>query len=292
MLSLPRVPNCLRRIGLVAGYGRLPMVFADAARRAGREVICVAIRDAASAELARRVDRFYWVGIAKLGKMIRTLRREGVRQAVMAGKVAKAQMFTPWRAVHFLPDWRFVRCYLSANRRDNKDDSMLLSAVAEFERDGIRIASALEYCPELLIMPGCRTRRRPSRREWKDIVFGWKLAKEMGRLDVGQTVAVKERATLAVEAIEGTDEAILRAGQLCPAGNFTVVKVAKPQQDMRFDVPTVGPDTIESLHRAGARVLVLEAGKTILLDEPETLALADRYGLSLLALNEEQIAAL
>ena len=132
--------------------------------------------------------------------------------------------------------------------------------------------------------PGVLTRRSPSSHEERDIAFGWELAKEMGRLDVGQSVAVKERAVLAVEAIEGTDRAILRAGELCRAGGFVVVKVAKPQQDMRFDVPTVGCTTIENLHRAGGRVLAIEAGKTIVLDQAQTLALADRYGITIVAL--------
>jgi DUF1009 family protein len=134
------------------------------------------------------------------------------------------------------------------------------------------------------VRPGTLTRRRPTAREEADIAFGWDLAKEMGRLDVGQSVAVKERAVLAVEAIEGTDRCIERAGQFCRAGNFVVVKVAKPQQDMRFDVPTVGRATVETLYRAGGRVLAVDAGKTILLDPDETVALADRYGLTIVAL--------
>lgn len=132
--------------------------------------------------------------------------------------------------------------------------------------------------------PGILTRRAPTAREERDIAFGWEMAKEMGRLDVGQSVAVKERTVLAVEAIEGTDRAILRAGELCRAGGFVVVKVAKPRQDMRFDVPTVGCQTIENLRQAGGRVLAIEAGKTIVLDQTETVALADRYGITLVAL--------
>jgi DUF1009 family protein len=162
----------------------------------------------------------------------------------------------------------------------------LLSIIAEFERDGMTFASALDFCPELLVKNGILTRRAPTLAEQKDIEFGWALAKEMGRLDVGQSVAVKEMAALAVEAIEGTDRCIERAGQLCKAGGWTLVKVAKPQQDMRFDVPTIGVTTIENLHRARARVLAIEAGKTILLDQPEVVALADRYALSIVALGK------
>jgi DUF1009 family protein len=279
-----------RRIGLLAGSGRFPVLFAEAARSAGFEVVCVAIRDAASPDLAKLVDSFRWIGIAKLGGMIRSFRRAGVRRVVMAGKVAKAQIYAPWRILRFLPDWRFARTWFSIGRRDRRDDSMLLAVVDEFNRDGIDIVSALDYCPELLVKSGHLTRRKPTQSELRDIEFGWTLAKEMGRLDVGQTVAVKELAALAVEAIEGTDRCILRAGELCPSGGFTVVKVAKPQQDMRFDVPTIGPDTIESLYRAGARVLAVEADKTILLDEAETIRLADGFGLTITALRAEDVA--
>jgi hypothetical protein len=279
------------RLGLLAGYGRFPVLFAEAARRAGFEVPCVAIRGSATAELEKAVDSITWTGIAKLGKMIRSFRRAGCRRVVMAGKVQKAQIYTPWRVLQFLPDWRFLRVWYSSGRRDNKDDSMLLAVVREFERDGIEIVSALDFCPELLVKTGSPTRRKPTASELRDIEFGWTLAKEMGRLDVGQTVVVKELAVLAVEAIEGTDRCIQRAGELCPSGSFTVVKVAKPQQDMRFDVPTVGPDTIESLHRAGAGVLAIEADKTIVLDEAETTRRADRYGIALIAVTAEEMSA-
>jgi hypothetical protein len=151
-------------------------------------------------------------------------------------------------------------------------------------------ASALDYCPELLVQEGILTRRQPTAAELKDIEFGWTLAKEMGRLDVGQSVAVKERAALAIEAIEGTDRCIERAGSLCRAGGWTLVKVAKPQQDMRFDVPTIGTSTIESLHKAHARVLAIEAGKTIVVDQREVVDLANRYGLTIVALPDRSAA--
>jgi DUF1009 family protein len=269
---------------LLAGGGRFPVVFAEKTRSLGIPVVCVGIRHEAPPELAGLVRRFHWAGVAKLGRMIRCFKREGVREAVMAGKVRKTAMHAPWRILRYLPDWRFVRFWLGRNRRDNRDDTLLLGLIREFARDGITFASALDLCPELLVRPGLLTRRAPTAREEADITFGWELAKEMGRLDVGQSVAVRERAVLAVEAIEGTDRAILRAGELCPRGGFVVVKVAKPQQDMRFDVPTVGRSTVETLHRAGGRVLAVEAGKTILLDQEQTVALADRYGLTIVAL--------
>src|SRR5262249_35292702 len=265
-------------IGLLAGSGRLPIVFAEKARRLGIPIVCVGIRHEAPQEVACLVYRFYWAGIAKLGSMVRPFKREGVRRIVMAGKIRKANlMHQPWRVLTLMPDWRMFRFWYNRARRDNRDDSLLLGLIEEFASDGLAFDSALDICPELLVRSGLLTRRKLSTREKQDVAFGWELAKEMGRLDVGQSVAVRERAVLAVEAIEGTDSAIIRAGELCPAGGFVVIKVAKPQQDMRFDVPTVGCSTIETMHRAGGRVLAIEMDKTILLDAEQAIALADRY---------------
>src|SRR5262249_32019502 len=210
--------------------------------------------------------------VGKPGRMIGVLRGGGARSLVMAGKVHKPRIIgTPWRLWRLAPDWRMLWLWYR-RRRDNRDDSILLDLIAEAQRDGLHCASALDLCPELLVQPGTLTRREPTGTEWRDIDFGWDLAREMGRLDVGPSVVVRERAGRAVEAIEGTDAAIARAGELCPRGGFTVVKVSKPQQDMRFDVPTVGPATIESIRRAGGTVLAIEAERTILLDSSETIA--------------------
>ncbi|MHC5539367.1 LpxI family protein [Singulisphaera rosea] len=271
-------------IGLLAGSGRFPILFAEAARRQGFDVACVGIRYEASDELRSLCTTFETIGVSKLGGMIRSFRRQGASQIVMAGKVTKNVMYTPWRFVQLWPDFRMIRMWYYTCRADKRDDSILLSVIAEFERDGMTFASALDYCPELLVNEGILTRRSPTASEQKDIEFGWRLAKEMGRLDVGQSVAVKERAALAIEAIEGTDRCIERAGNLCKSGGWTLVKVAKPQQDMRFDVPTIGTSTIEGLHKAKARVLAIEANKTIVIDQPEVVALADRYGLTIVAL--------
>lgn len=270
-------------IGLLAGWGRFPILFAEKAKQLGLPVVCVGITGEAQEELPPLVDRFYWAGLTRLGRMIRCFKREGVKQIVMAGKIHKVKMNTPFRFLRYIPDWRMIRAYFFRGRKDNKDDTMLLAFIAEFERDGMTFASALDFCPELLVKTGTLTKRVPSASENADIAFGWDLAKEMGRLDVGQSVAVREKAVLAIEAIEGTDQAILRAGTLCPRGGIVVVKVAKPQQDMRFDVPTIGCQTIESMHKAGARVLAIEADKTILIDQEQTIALADRYGISIVA---------
>jgi DUF1009 family protein len=277
-------------IGLLAGSGRFPILFAEAARRQGLPVACIGVRYEASDELRSLCDSFDVVGVTKLGRMIRTFRRRGVSRIVMAGKVTKSVMYTPWRVVQLCPDPRMMQMwYRRMSAADRRDDTILLAVIAEFERDGMAFASALDYCPELLVTKGILTRRPPSPAERKDAEFGWHLAKEMGRLDVGQSVAIKERAALAVEAIEGTDHCIERAGRYCKAGGWTLVKVAKPHQDMRFDVPTVGVTTIENLRRAGARCLAIEAGRTIVIDQEEVVALADRYGLAIVAFDPDEI---
>ncbi|MGE3999484.1 MAG: LpxI family protein, partial [Planctomycetaceae bacterium] len=189
------------------------------------------------------------------------------------------------------PDWRTVHMWLRFAAENKKDDTLLLAVIREFARDNIQVESALQFCPELLVKHGFLTHRKPTPAQWRDVRFGWTLAKEMGRLDVGQTVVVNETAVIAVEAIEGTDECIRRAGELCRRGGFTVVKVAKPQQDLRFDVPTIGVQTIQTMSEAGARVLAVEAGLTILLDEPEVVELANRFGITIVSLNADEVHA-
>ncbi len=275
-------------VGLIAGAGRFPFAFAEKARSMGLQVVCVGIADMADPALAELCTEFHWLKRMSLGFVIRTFRRGGVTRWTMAGKYHKHVLFRPWRWVRLLPDWRVLRAWFFRRRADNKDDTLLLALIREFESEGMACVSALDLCPELLVTAGTLTRRKPTDKEMTDIRFGWTLAKEMGRLDVGQSVAVRERAVLAVEAIEGTDKCIERAGELCGRTAFAVVKVAKPQQDMRFDVPTIGEQTIETMKRAGATVLGIEAGKTILLDETRTLALADRYGIAVVAITADE----
>ncbi|MBY0586670.1 UDP-2,3-diacylglucosamine diphosphatase LpxI [bacterium] len=277
-----------KRVGLLAGSGRFPVLFAEGAKAKGYEVICVGIEGNADPSLAECVTRFYWNGVARLGSLIKRFKTEGISCIVMAGKIQKKAMFDRWRLLRHLPDWRFARVFLSAQKKDNRDDSLLLALIEEFERDGIHVASALDIVPEILAKAGCMTQRVPSPHERSDISFGWMLAKELGRLDIGQSVVVRERAILALEAIEGTDKAIERAGQLCPSGGFTVVKVAKPRQDMRFDVPTIGRSTIETIARAGGTCLAIETGKTIVIDSHETVELANKHGISVISLTAEQ----
>ena len=271
------------QVGLIAGSGRLPMLFIRAARRQGLRIVCCGIRGEAPPELQKEVDRFYWVGLARMGSMIRRFKQCHVSRVVMAGKVTKKGLFHPLRWIRYWPDWRTMCTWWSLKSSNRSDDSILLAAIAEFAKDGITFESALDYCPEILVKPGTLTRRKPTDQEHQDVAYGWHLAKEMGRLDVGQTVCVREQAVLAVEAIEGTDEAILRAGRLCRGNGFAVVKVAKPQQDRRFDVPTIGQQTIKTMQQAGAKVLAIEAGQTILIDEPATIALADRCRITIVA---------
>lgn len=271
-------------VGLLAGYGRLPVVFAEKARELGIPVVCAAIRGEATAELRSLVTQFNWISIGQMGRMMRRFKRAGVRRAVMAGKVHKTKWHQQvWRLLCYWPDLRTIRIYFNRSRKNNSDDNITYTLIDEMAKEGITVVSALDYCPELLVQEGVLTRRRPNAREEEDIAFGWEMAKKIGELDIGQSVSVRHRSVLAVEAIEGTDQSILRAGSLCKAGGFVVVKVAKPQQDMRFDVPTVGVATIETMKQAGAKVLAIEAGKTIIIDQKETVDLADRYGITIVA---------
>lgn len=278
-------------IGLLAGKGQFPITFAESAARMGHAVYCVGVAGMVDDELAECCHGFETTSLMRIGRAIRLFKRAGIDRVVMAGKIDKTVLFRRFRWIRNLPDlrtirmaWRFYRQHRAKN-----DDSLLLAIIEEFERDGIHFESALEYCPEVLVNHGFLTKRKPTALQWRDIKFGWKMAKEMGRLDIGQTVVVNDTAVIAVEAIEGTDAAILRAGRLCKRGGFTVVKVAKPQQDLRFDVPTVGVRTLQSMHEAGGRVLAIEAGMTILLDEPEVIELANKLGIAIVAVKAEEV---
>jgi DUF1009 family protein len=287
---MPPLDNS-RRIGLIAGWGRFPLAVAQALRRQGCRVWCLAIKGHADQNLAEVCDDYHEVGLAKIGAAIRYFRRAGVRQVTMAGKIHKVVLFHRFHWITHLPDWRGLSAFYPhflTLRKDRRDDTLLLAIIDEFAKDGITFAPATDFAPELLVKYGTLS-GRPTAAQQKDIEFGWKLAKELGRLDVGQSVAVKGRAALAVEAIEGTDECIRRAGQLCPQGGFVVVKTAKPQQDMRFDVPTIGVGTLRTLAEAGGSVLAVEADKTIILDEPKVIAFARRHNITVVAVHEEAL---
>jgi DUF1009 family protein len=278
-----------RRIGLLAAWGRFPLLVAQALRQQNYHVSCVAVADLADPELESICDDFRWIGWGSLGGAIKFFRRCEVSEATMAGKFHKALLYQPglwWR--HF-PDWTFIKTFyrhLFTLQRDNKDDTLLGVLTSAFASQGIVFHPATDFAPELLVMPGQIAGRPPSSAQQSDIEFGWDLAKQMGRLDIGQSVCVKDRAVIAVEAIEGTDACILRAGELCKKGRFTVVKVAKPQQDMRFDVPTVGVRTLRTMVSAGAKVLAIEGRRTILLDSVEFREFAAYHKLTIVALPE------
>ena len=271
-------------VGLIAGAGRFPMVFAEKARELGVPVIGLGVAGMAEKELIPLCTEFHWIRRLSLGFVIKKLKDAGASEWTMAGKYHKRILMQPWMWWRLLPDRRVFR-FLFRRNLDNKDDTLLLALIAEMERDGLKCVSALDILPELLVPEGCLTIRQPTEAEWADIRFGWTLAKEMGRLDIGQSVMIRHRACIAVEAIEGTDACILRAGELCKRAGFTVVKVAKPKQDMRFDVPTVGLTTIENMHKAGAKCLALEAGQTIVLDQTAVVALANKYGMAMVAMD-------
>ncbi len=265
-------------LGIIAGAGRFPFLVADGARQAGRPVVIVALRGLADPALKAQADRFHWSGIVRLGQWIRLFRRAGVREAIMAGSVRKSDMYARFRLIRYLPDWTSLRLWFF-EVADRRNDTILCATAGHMQSKGITLVNSIQYCGDHMATEGVLTRRQPSPAQQRDIEFGWRIAKEMGRLDVGQSIAVKEQEVIAVEAIEGTDRMIERAGLLCRHGGWMLIKVAKPGQDLRFDVPTVGPATIDNLHRNGAAALVVEAGQTLIVDRPALLERADKLGI-------------
>lgn len=283
-------PRVRRKIGLLAGWGRFPLLVAEDLARQGCDTFCLGVKDHADPQLQRLCAHFEWVGLGKLGAAIRYFRRHQVHDLTMAGKIHKHRLLERWGFLRHFPDWRTLRrffSHLALAKKERNDDSLLLAVVDEFATAGLTFHPATDFVPELLVKLGKLTARGPTAGERGDIEYGWRLAKEMGRLDIGQSVVIKGKATIAVEAIEGTDACIERAGRLCRSGGFTVVKVAKPRQDMRFDVPTVGLGTIETIVAAGATCLAVEAGRTILLDQAEVLKFADRHRVAIVALDAD-----
>jgi DUF1009 family protein len=272
-------------LGLIAGGGRLPFLVAAGARKAGLTVVCVGLAGSVERALADEVDVFYELALARPGGWIRKLRKHSVTRTIMVGRVAKWKLFTPWRILHYLPDWRAFRIYYWRLRDKNKLSDSVLHAIAdELASGGIVLENSTMYCKEHLATAGLMTQHQPGPLVQRDIEFGWQIVKKLAELDIGQAIAVKEKEVLAVEAIEGTAEMIERAGQFCKAGGWTLIKTSRPSQDMRFDVPCVGPDTIRSLAKNGGKCLVVEAGKTIVIDKPETVELANQLGITMLAL--------
>ena len=259
-------------LGLIAGNGRFPFLVAAAGRRAGRRVVAVAIKEETDPALAGEVDEIHWVSLGQLGRCIDALKGGGVREAVMAGQVKHKQIFAG-----IVPDLKMMALLA---RLALKNTDSLIGAVADaLGREGIALLSSTVLLQDQMATAGAMTWRRPSADELKDVEYGREVARALAGFDIGQTVVVKDRAAVAVEAMEGTDEVIRRAGRIAGAG-CTVVKVAKPRQDVRFDVPVVGPGTVAAMGEAQARVLAVQAGATLLLDRAELLAQADRADLA------------
>ena len=271
----------MRKLGLIAGNGKFPLIFAEQAKREGISLVTVAHRGETLEEIEKVADGVTWVYVGELGKIIRTFHEAGVAEAVMAGGIKKVKLFA-----NFRPDLRGAA--FLARVRSREDDQLLRGVADELERDGIRVLESTMFLSQIISPEGMLTHRSPSREQWEDIRLGFLTAKDVGRLGIGQCVVVKHRVVLAVEAAEGTDAAIRRGGELGKEG-FVAVKVSKPQQDLRFDVPAVGLNTIRTLHELKGAVLAVEAGKTILLEKEKLIQEADRAGIALVGVSEKML---
>jgi DUF1009 family protein len=266
------------KYGLIAGNGRFPLLVLEGARDEGVEMVVAAIKEETSPEIERLATRVEWIGVGQLGRLIKFFKDEQVTHAVMAGQVKHHQIFR----LNALPDLRMVRMLA---RLGSKNTDSLIGAVAEeLEREGISLANSTDFLRPLIGREGVLSRRSPTKEERADIEYGLGVAAEIARLDLGQTIAVKDRAVLAVEAMEGTDAVIERAGLITRGRPFVVVKVAKPDQDMRFDVPVIGLPTIEAMHNAGATAIHISPDRTLILDREEVIALADERRICVVAI--------
>src|SRR4026207_86481 len=263
------------KLGLIAGNGRFPFMVLEGARQTGASMAVAAIREETDPEIEKLADNVKWVGIGQLGRMIRFFKDEGVEKAIMAGQVKHIQIFS--RAV---PDARMLKVLLRLPRRNT--DSLIGAIAAELQSEGIELIDSTYFLHESLPASGTLTRREPSKQEREDIEYGLEIAREIARLDLGQTIVVRGKAGVAIEAVEGRDATIRRAGQLVN-GKLTVVKLAKPNQDMRFDVPVVGVPTIEAMVEARATCLCLSAGKTLMFEREQMIATADKQKIAIVA---------
>jgi DUF1009 family protein len=262
-------------IGLIAGNGRFPLVFAERARRQGARVVAVAHRGETEPQIETLVDAVTWIDAGQIAAMIAALKAAGVTRAVMAGGITKVRLFE-----NFRPDERALA--LLARVGTIRDDGLLRALAAELETEGITVVESTLYLGDVVPGPGVLTRRAPTDAEWNDVRHGFEVAREIGRFDIGQSVVIRQGTVVAVEGIEGTDATIRRAGSLV-RGDFVVVKVCKPTQDRRFDLPAVGAQTVQTMCEAGGRVLAVEAGRTVMLDREAMLAAADAAGVSVVA---------
>ncbi|MBU0729700.1 MAG: UDP-2,3-diacylglucosamine diphosphatase LpxI [Proteobacteria bacterium] len=268
------------KIGIIAGGGQFPLLFARAAKEQGREVVVVAHRGETMPELEQEVDCFHWVKLGQLGKIIKCFKQEDVSEAVLLGTITKTRIFKD-----VLPDIKGLTLW---NKIDTRQDDAILRAVAgAIEKEGIRILESTVYLQHLLFPKGILTKKKPSEEQIDDIRFGWRIARSVGELDIGQCVVVRDRSVLAVEAIEGTDAAIKRGGIL-GSEKAVVVKVKKPNQDFRFDLPAIGRTTIDSMLEVKAKVLAVEAGQSLLFDREAVIRQADKAGIIILGIEEPQ----
>ena len=281
----PTNANQPQKVGLIAGWGGFPIHVAKALKEQGHQVFCLGVYGHADPILADLCDEFQWTGMAKMGGQGRYFRKRGIKVATLAGKIFKTKIFERFALLRHFPDfafWKYFYPVFVTRTKDRKDDTLLLTVTQLFDSYGVTMTPATDFAPELLVQKGTLAGRLTEKQN-KDIAFGWEIAKQMGGLDIGQSIVVKDCAVLAVEAIEGTDACIHRAGPLCQSGGFTVVKVAKPKQDMRFDVPTVGVGTLETIHEAGGKVLAIESDKTIVLDQEVFEARARQLSITVVA---------
>ncbi len=269
--------------GLIAGNGKFPFLVIEGARQAGAALSVVAIREETDKSIETVAEKVVWVGIGQLGKMISFFKRENVTKAIMAGQVKHVQIFSG-----ALPDLRMLKMLYNLPRRNT--DALIGGIADELAKEGIELIDSTYFVQDYLAREGVLTRRKPDETEQGNIEYGRQIAGEIARLDLGQTIVVRAKACVAVEAMEGTDACIKRAGELAK-GKLTVVKVAKPNQDMRFDVPVVGVPTVETMIQAGATCLCLTAGKTLIFDREEMTALADKNKISIVAARSETISA-
>lgn len=264
------------KYGLIAGNGRFPFLVVEGARRAGVSLAIVAIREETDPDIERIADHVIWVGIGQLGKMIRFFKSEGVERAVMAGQVKHVQIFSG-----AIPDARMLKMLLKLPRRNT--ESLIGGIADELQGEGIELIDSTYFLKDHLPDKGVLSRRGPDRHELENIDYGLEVARGIGHLNLGQTIVIRAKACVAIEAMEGTDETIRRAGKLAK-GRLTVVKIAKPDQDMRFDVPVVGVPTIEVMEEAGANCLCVSAGKTLLFAREEMIELADQKRIAIVAI--------
>jgi UDP-2,3-diacylglucosamine hydrolase len=268
-------------LGLIAGQGDLPLETARGIRAAGRAVVCLALAGQAKTEELRGLcDAVLVVGLLRLNQWIRVLKRHGCREAVMVGRVGASEMHARFHLFRYVPDWRAARIWFFRARHDKRTDRLLLAVADELQSGGITLIDGRPYVPDSLATLGLMTRTAPSAAIQADIDFAWPLLKRANELLVGQALAVKDRTVIAVEAMEGTDRLIERTGEFCKRKGWVLCKAANPNQDMRFDVPTVGVATVEQLHRHGGGALVLEVGRTIMLEKEKMLARADALGVA------------